>query len=251
MKSLEKLKVSFIQFSGCSGCVNSILFSPVFRDFMRTADLCFFPFVTDFTSVVEPQDVTFVEGAVVEPEERALLTEVRSKTEKIVAVGACACLGGVTSLLGNITVHRISDIIKVDYSLPGCPPSKDIVGNFLSSLLVREEPSMPQANLCAECPFKPAKLDYPAPIQKLFADKMPERCFLEDKTLCLGPVTRGGCGALCIGLGLPCEGCNGPYNEDSPGVIINFFSALDAPLKQESRFRDFFKFQKRWKGRKL
>ena len=33
------------------------------------------------------------------------------------------------------------------------------------------------------------------------------RCFLEQGIICLGFVTRGGCGARCIKANMPCRGC--------------------------------------------
>jgi sulfhydrogenase subunit delta len=53
------------------------------------------------------------------------------------------------------------------------------------------------------------------------SDRMPDRtmcasckisenvCFLESGTVCLGLVTRAGCGAKCPTLGRPCTGCRG------------------------------------------
>jgi hypothetical protein len=35
-------------------------------------------------------------------------------------------------------------------------------------------------------------------------------CLLEKGELCLGPITLGGCGAICTASGYPCEGCRGP-----------------------------------------
>jgi len=38
----------------------------------------------------------------------------------------------------------------------------------------------------------------------------PEKCLLAEGLLCLGPVTRKGCGAQCVSANMPCTGCMGP-----------------------------------------
>jgi F420-non-reducing hydrogenase small subunit len=38
----------------------------------------------------------------------------------------------------------------------------------------------------------------------------PWKCFLEQGIICLGSVTRSGCGERCIKANMPCRGCMGP-----------------------------------------
>ena len=40
-------------------------------------------------------------------------------------------------------VYRLHEIVKIDYFLPGCPPSADVFWSFLSALLEGREPVLP------------------------------------------------------------------------------------------------------------
>ncbi|MEM1676254.1 MAG: oxidoreductase, partial [Nitrososphaerota archaeon] len=46
--------------------------------------------------------------------------------------------------------------------------------------------------------------------------------------ICLGPVTRGGCGALCIKAAMPCTGCFGSLDEviDYGGKAVSYFASI-------------------------
>jgi len=49
----------------------------------------------------------------------------------------------------------------------------------------------------------------------------PEACLLDQGMICLGPVTRGGCGAACPKAGMPCTGCLGPTpHAGDPGLAM-------------------------------
>ena len=116
------------------------------------------------------------------------------------------------------TVRTLDQTVEVDYYLPGCPPPVPLIAGAVTAILEGKLPAKgtvlaPDRALCHECPrqaSKPDKLlikDLKRPHQVLID---PEKCLLAQGLLCLGPATRGGCGAACIGGNMPCTGCMGP-----------------------------------------
>ena len=119
------------------------------------------------------------------------------------------------------TVKTLDQVIKTDYYLPGCPPPVGIIKEALNAILTGKLPPQgailaPDIALCEECPrrdSKPEKLgltEFKRPFE-IKAD--PEKCLLAQSLLCLGPVTRKGCGAVCITGNMPCTGCMGPTDQ--------------------------------------
>lgn len=133
---------------------------------------------------------------------------------------------GIPELLDSC--YALDEKIKVDIYLPGCPPHPDHIFNALVALVQGSELTLPDKSVCDTCPtvregkgkikqlrrFLEAP-KYGAPGEPL--DKM--RCLLEQGFLCMGPVTRGGCGGdgtlpRCISARVPCRGCYGPVKHE-------------------------------------
>jgi F420-non-reducing hydrogenase small subunit len=130
------------------------------------------------------------------------------------------------------TVRTLEQVIDVDYYLPGCPPPADLIRSAVMALVEGRLPEKgsvlaPDVALCAECPrveSKPQDLKIGAfkRPHEIIAD--PETCLLAQGLVCLGPATRSGCGAVCIGANMPCTGCMGPTSR----VIDHGAKALSA-----------------------
>ncbi len=127
--------------------------------------------------------------------------------------GDCVSLPGFYE-----TVRALSQIVDVDYYIPGCPPTPKIIQQAVGALLSGKAPEKgsvlaPDRALCDECPRKdtrPEKLTLTAfkRPQEILIDA--EKCLLAQGVVCLGPATRGGCEALCTRGNMPCTGCFGP-----------------------------------------
>jgi len=118
------------------------------------------------------------------------------------------------------TVKTLDQTIPVDYYLPGCPPPPDLILNAVNAILEGKLPEKgavlaPNKALCDSCPrkdSKPEKLsikEIKRPWQIVID---PEKCFLDQGLICIGPATRSGCGETCIRANQPCRGCFGPVN---------------------------------------
>lgn len=115
-------------------------------------------------------------------------------------------------------VRTLDQIVPVEYVLPGCPPTPALIQQAIQALLAGTLPPpgsvlAPDIALCEECPrrdSKPADLCLEEFRRPHLARLDPERCLLAQGLPCLGPATRGGCGALCVRGNMPCSGCFGP-----------------------------------------
>lgn len=116
------------------------------------------------------------------------------------------------------TVKTLDQVTEVDYYLPGCPPPVDLIKEAVNAILSGELPPKgsvlaPDVALCEECPrrdSKPEELALKEFKRPHEIEIDPEKCLLAQGLLCLGPVTRKGCGASCVSVNMPCTGCMGP-----------------------------------------
>lgn len=133
------------------------------------------------------------------------------------------------------TVRSLDQVIDVDYYLPGCAPPPDLIGKAVQAILSGALPAKgavlaPDKALCETCPrndSKPEQFQVERFRRIATAAPDPDKCFLADGFVCLGPATRGGCGERCIRGNMPCRGCFGP----PPGTLdqgTKFLSALGA-----------------------
>jgi len=134
------------------------------------------------------------------------------------------------------TVRALDQVVDVDYSVPGCPPTPKIVAQAIETLLSGALPPKgtvlaPDRALCEECPRKdtrPEKLTLQAfkRPHELVIDE--EKCLLVQGVVCLGPATRGGCEALCTRGNMPCTGCFGPTSrvQDFGGKALSAIASI-------------------------
>ncbi|MCI0519105.1 MAG: oxidoreductase [Chloroflexi bacterium] len=134
------------------------------------------------------------------------------------------------------TVKSLGQVVAVDYTIPGCPPEPHQIWAVLQVVVaaLQTGAALPPRGavlgaadvaVCKECSLEKGEKH----IQRFYRpyEIVPQagQCLLEQGLLCLGPATRGGCGALCPKVGMGCRGCYGMLDEvEDQGV--RFLSAI-------------------------
>lgn len=136
-------------------------------------------------------------------------------------------------------VSALAHVVDVDYYVPGCPPPTKCILDVVELLhTCAQQGSLPPTGktlaadkaLCAECsrrnPHGQLRIDELKRPHEIVID--PQKCFLEQGLLCMGPATRGGCGQTCINANMPCRGCFGPVDSmlDQGADAISAIGAL-------------------------
>lgn len=240
---MSKPKVAVFKFASCSGCQQVFInCEDELLDIVGAVDIVYFP-EAKRDNLEGPYDIGFVEGAITTPHDVDRILEVRKQCTTLVAMGACACTGGLPSLKnwkrlpwikGEVypnaewihtldTAYGISAYVCPDAYLKGCPPNKDELLELVVSALMGKSPNLRAHAVCVECKLKE------------------NVCLLTyDKQPCLGPVTNAGCGATCPSNGRACYGCYGPSDDANVVSMGEVFEGLGIPRSAIVRRFRFF-----------
>ncbi len=249
--SSTKPKLAIVNITGCTGCVISILdLHEEILELLEKVDLIYCTTILDIKDLPSC-DIAIVNGTIANEHDIKLMKEVEKKAKKIIALGSCACFGGISGLRnyftaeetleyayklaltndsGNIPtqvpllteyVEILESVIRVDYKIPGCPPIPDMIKSTLIDILEGRNPAIPTRNLCAECDKKHESMLNPTKEFLTFRVNAPHEidfredlCFLEQGILCIGFATREGCKGRCVTSNMPCRGCMGPLEKE-------------------------------------
>ena len=110
MNNLKKIKIAVAPGSSCGGCdVALVNLNEKLLDITNYADIVFWPTALDFKiedlEQVDEIDIGIFVGALRHEDHVKLAKLLREKSKIIVALGSCACYGGIFSL-ANLFVHR-------------------------------------------------------------------------------------------------------------------------------------------------
>ncbi|MFH0952527.1 MAG: hypothetical protein V1838_05125 [Patescibacteria group bacterium] len=137
----KKLRIGWFSYSCCED--STILFTELLNDnwqeWKKILDIRHAR-VLQSKNILDEMDVAFIEGALTSDEHAKMVKKIRQLSKKVVAIGACAVNGmpsaqrnqfdkalneEVQPILDRFKylpmVKKISDVVKVDLAIPGCP----------------------------------------------------------------------------------------------------------------------------------
>ncbi len=111
--------------------------------------------------------------------------------------------------LATAPTKAVSEVVKVDYEIPGCPINAKEFGYIVRCLALGTEPVIPSYPVCVECKLRETP------------------CRFEVGEICLGPITRAGCNAPCPAAGFFCYGCRGLADDPNVGAAAEVMAKYD------------------------
>ncbi len=199
--------------ASCFGCQLQITNAEKYlMDVLGQIDLRYWQLASS-EPMPEGFDVAIIEGAVTTEESEATVRALRERARAVIAIGACATTAGIPGMASAgflsrpvevygegdvpaacgemVSPRPVSAVIDVDFEVRACPIDTMDFVDVLHRALYGSNKVQLTGTMCGDC-------------------KRNERsCFFEKQELCLGLVTRAGCGARCTNLGRPCNGCRG------------------------------------------
>jgi coenzyme F420-reducing hydrogenase gamma subunit len=184
----QKPKVAVFDFTSCEGCELQLANKEeTVIDFLKAVEVVNFREIS--SSATDDYEVAFIEGAITRGDEITRLIEIRKQAKVLVALGSCACFGGVNKLKNAFDLNKanqevygklpketlparaVKEIVPVDLEIPGCPISKAEVERIVQHLIWDVPFQFPVYPVCFEC-------------KQQFTT-----CIFEQGQLCLGPVS--------------------------------------------------------------
>ncbi len=241
----DKPKVAFFDFACCEGCQLTIVDAlQTHLELVEVVDIV--QFREAMTEKGEDYQIAFIEGSCTRPEDEERLKQIRAQAAVVVALGACAHLGGVNALKNiqpslqgvreyvygeqwewydTYPARPISAVIQVDAVIPGCPIDRFEFLKIVKLLLLGKSPALPDYPVCVECKLKE------------------NVCLFDKGSFCMGPITRAGCDAICPSYGLGCLGCRGlipnPNQNSMQDILLEAGLTTEEMTAQMSLFNAY------------
>ncbi len=233
-----KPRVAFFDFASCEGCQLAVLdLEEELLDLVNIVE------IVNFREAIsergEDYDIAFIEGSISSEHQIERIKSIREKAKLLITIGACAVTGGFQYLsnffnfedikeyvygekakyFDPIVSRPVDQVVKVDFQIPGCPINKYEFLKVVKQLIAGGLPRIPNYPVCSECKMND------------------NECLLKKGIVCLGPITRAGCGAICPKNFKGCFGCRGL----APEFNIESFKKIlqDIELTQDEIIAQF------------
>ncbi len=234
----------------CGGCEVSILdIGEPLLDLLPVLEFVHIPVLMDHKyhgqtgegdpNVIEiPEaDVGIISGGVRNEKEKHVTEAMRKSCGVLIALGACACNGGIPAMANMATlddmyekvyrdsvstepaetpsenlpplldrVYAVDEVVPVDLYIPGCPTNPGLIVEAITCLLEGKPFEMEEKSVCDTCPTRREEksgggsLSRPLQAMDIKWGEPWEntRCYNEQGFLCQGPVTKAGCAAATV-----------------------------------------------------
>jgi sulfhydrogenase subunit delta len=221
--------LGFFKYSCCAGCeFEAIFFQSGVVETLKGFEFIYCRMVSSAGVPEGPFDVALIEGTITEAWQADELKAIRQRSRLLFAIGSCAVNGGIPAIksslperdveakvyddlstIHSIRPHAVDAYVRVDGCIRGCPPGERDLQEALTSVLMGKRPEFTEYSVCVECKMA-------GNICLLVAGDSP----------CMGPVTNGGCGALCPSNGRACYSCWGPMAQANALALARRFEKM-------------------------
>jgi len=158
---IKKIRIGWFTFTCCedSTIIFTELLNKHYKEWFQKLEFVHARILRkDNTNQIQQMDIAFVEGAISSDGQETKLKQIREKSTKLIAIGSCAVTGApsnqrnlfngsqneeIKAILEKFKykdkVLKLSDVVKVDESVPGCPMNEkiflDLIQRHLSELV--------------------------------------------------------------------------------------------------------------------
>ncbi|MCS6861739.1 MAG: hypothetical protein NZT92_15640 [Abditibacteriales bacterium] len=244
MSTNGKPRVAFFDFACCEGCQLEVLaLEERLLDVLQWVDVV--QWREAMSEHADDYDVAIVEGSITRAEDIPRLQKIRQTAKVVIALGSCATLGGINAIKNRFPLDAamaevygekaeyfntaearpIHAVVPVDYFIHGCPINKEEFLTVIQHALMGKPYTVPNRAVCYEC-----KLNETV-------------CLYEKGKVCLGPITRCGCGAICTRFGQACFGCRGvveqPNLHAAKEVLTQYGYTVEDVLKRAGLYNSY------------
>jgi coenzyme F420-reducing hydrogenase gamma subunit len=249
---VNRPRAAFFSFGSCEGCQLQVLsVEDALLELLGAVEVVNFREAMDVRR--DDYEIAFVEGSVIRPEDVPEIRQIRTRARILIAIGACACLGGVNAMRNRRAIQEvagevyggrqdgvfealaaspISSVVQVDYEIRGCPIDRTEFLDAVRSLLAGTVPYAPPYAVCVQCTLRGTP------------------CLLERGVPCVGSVARAGCEAICPAYGAPCEACRGFHDAPNFAALGEAFARHGLPrvaaAEKLQLFNDYREVRAAW-----